>query len=315
MLNSIGQYFGGLVNQCCFSFTEEEETMHIFTNEQEMQVIEMEDKKDFISSLATELLINIFSYLDYRDLERCCNVSKRFCQIASDPELRKKAPLPLPKVAFGKELWKKYFDIDVGKEPTVPRNIYRILKKSCPYWFGKTVKQTHILFLMPKFINDEPLTLKNLENCVKESKKDCDVGFRYGEGVMEEYGDRTISESYWVLMTRGNIPFSEDKNFKSQQSLLTKKDKSAIILEAVICNIVNYVSNQELLFDYNYYTACEEKLNNFQVKVGNFSSTTIGGFSASYLRINNLANSIRGEFVGLAAVRRFGEEKKIVIRH
>jgi len=73
--------------------------------------------------------------------------------------IKKNTKVSVPKIAFGKAEWKKYFG-DVGAEPPLPANLNKILYSPCPFWPGRKVLETHLLTLIPSHINKENLAIK-----------------------------------------------------------------------------------------------------------------------------------------------------------
>ena len=49
---------------------------------------------------------------------------------------------------FGAQEWRQYFG-EVGVAPRLPLDMVEILHSPCPFWPGKTVKDTHLLVLIP----------------------------------------------------------------------------------------------------------------------------------------------------------------------
>ena len=70
---------------------------------------------------------------------------------------------------LGRQNGKWYFG-DIGEEPPLPPNIYEILASPCPFDPKKTVRETHILVLVPATVDGTPLTLNLLGKLVKKPK-------------------------------------------------------------------------------------------------------------------------------------------------
>ena len=56
---------------------------------------------------------------------------------------------------------------DIGDEPPLPPNIYEILASPCPFDPEKTVRETHMLVLVPARVNGVPLTLNHMDELVQ----------------------------------------------------------------------------------------------------------------------------------------------------
>jgi hypothetical protein len=261
--------------------------------------------------LPQELNFEIFSYLDEIELARCSLVNKTWKGLASDEALWKAL---IPKIAFGKTQWEKYFG-DIGEEPPLPKDIHKILKSPCPFCPGKKVEETHMLVLIPKTIDDKPLTLKTLGDFVKTPKKGNATNYSLfnWDKAINEHGNQTIIKSYWVLMKKNVIKGSESnifkENYKANRDPQAFIDKFSInkriwidykvpnLLDAAICIFMHYVRFGECLFDRDSggYIRCQEKIGNYGVVIG-FSSQGLQ-ISSSYPGYN---------FLGITATCKLG---------
>ncbi len=60
--------------------------------------------------------------------------------------------LEIPSMAFGSVELEKYFG-KVDPAPPLPANIEQILNSPCHYWQDKKVRETHLLFYVPRRVN------------------------------------------------------------------------------------------------------------------------------------------------------------------
>ena len=83
-------------------------------------------------------------------------------------------------IIINKNFWKEYYNIDIGEEPELPLELFKILQESCPFWghyknkkSGEflRVSDTHLLVLIPKTVNGKPLTLKLLDELIRNPIK------------------------------------------------------------------------------------------------------------------------------------------------
>jgi hypothetical protein len=190
---------------------------------------------------------------------------------------------PLQKaIPFGKELWAKYFG-DVGEEPPLPADIDKILDAHCPFWPGlpsKTIRETHVLMLIPQTINGKPLTLKFLGELVQKPLQG--YASKYENFNLGQYQDLPLLKSHWVLMTRDVIAQSRGVSYSTQQSLVRKVDRYAVptVLDAAVCILMEYVHTGTRLYPDkpSTYTRCQEKYDKdqaLQLAVGDFSTSGI----------------------------------------
>lgn len=229
--------------------------------------------------LSDEIFLKILSYLNENEIETCSLVSKEWKRIASDEALLEALCL---RGAFGKEKWTTYFG-DIGEQPPLPPNIRQILKSRPSFLNGNSVEETFILVLIPSSINGKPLTLNSIGSLVKLRLQGNSIydGYRYiGSEIIAEYGDKSVNASYWVLMSKGILPESRNKNYSAQQELVKKYSEIAQmeyripnILEAIVCIFTEFVSSGECLYSDSpwTYTCCQEESQGYHVIVGGFN--------------------------------------------
>ncbi|MCB1112658.1 MAG: hypothetical protein H7A37_03470 [Chlamydiales bacterium] len=209
-----------------------------------------------------------------------------------------------PETAFSPAEWIKYYGeeklkelgIDLSDSPSVPRELLEELDKPSPYFDGKKVSETAKLFFIPK-----GLTLNNMGELAKspiEGNK-VEKGYWYMCSLIEQkHGDIPVQKSYWVLMTTDVIPDSRGKRRDEQLALASRVEgyDAPNLLEAVVCNYVNYVESGMRLFGVEpwTYTCCnEEPINVLKLIVGAFASDGL------------VVNSNRDiAYIGIAGVRR-----------
>ena len=112
---------------------------------------------------------------------------------------------------------------DIGDEPPLPPNICGILASPCPFDPKKTVRETHMLVLVPARVNGVPLTLNLLDKLVQAPRGGGHktlLNKNSYQGILDQYGDVPCRESHWVLMTRDVLPGTRNKSFKDQCAIL-----------------------------------------------------------------------------------------------
>ena len=185
---------------------------------------------------------------------------------------------------LGKEIWERYYGA-VGEEPALPAYIEeeKMMNSPCPFWPGHKLKETHLLVLIPSHVGGKPLTLNYLEELIQSLQ---------GEGHGTKYvyywdearaaiGSQSPGRSYWVLMTRGVLPGSRAKSYPDQCALVAKHASGTGLpyvvpgaLEAAVVMLLHHVRSGEFLYGASpvTYTRCQEKVQDFQLVVGGFSS-------------------------------------------
>ena len=184
----------------------------------------------------------------------------------------------LASIAFGKAQWEKYFG-DVGVEPPLPGNIDQILNSPCPFWPGKIVAETHVLTLIPKTVNGQPLTLDSLGELIQHPKQGTAMRYSsYEEEVQEECGNMSVENSHWVLMTRDVIPNSRNKSYEDQKKLIAKAGNGytvPAILDATASILMAYFAKGWQLYPNTpeiTYTLCQEMVWEYQTACGSLTS-------------------------------------------
>ena len=117
-------------------------------------------RQDPFQRCPDDISSTILSYLSFPDLAKVCRVSKRWKELANDPDLLKTSVYR--DIAFGHLQWtlchnqglKKEemlkYEHDAKEFESLPPDIGRLLKSSCPAFPGKRVIETHMLVRLPK---------------------------------------------------------------------------------------------------------------------------------------------------------------------
>jgi hypothetical protein len=200
-----------------------------------------------------------------------------------------------PKTAFGKAHWAKYFG-DVGEETPLPANIKEVLKAQCPIWPDKKVYETHLLTLIPKSVNGQPLTLKVLGELVQKPLQGPPSKFEYLS--LGQSQDIPPEHSYWTLLSRDVIPGSRNKSYAHQQELVQKYPEYEVprALDTIVALFMEHVQNGTRLYSDapRTYTRCQEKYHDQRQLV-------VGGFAVGGLRVHsNYSHVLEDDGVGVA---------------
>lgn len=250
----------------------------------------------------------------------------------SSPDQISVPPAPVPPArtfiqdyAFGKEQWEKYFGeppppLDPGiqfpprqylfeEEPPLPPDIEQFLQRLCPFWPDKKIYQTHLLTLIPKTVNGNPLTLKLLEKLVKHPTQgqasqyyDCGNWFKMTLGA---HGYDSVKDSYWALLTKELI--SDNSNEYAQKERLKECNRTAEVtyevprlLDTAISIFLEYVRTGKRLYARPRVTRCQESVME--------GPTYVGDFTEDGLTITGLPC---GATIGLAAICRITQSDPI----
>ena len=222
---------------------------------------------------------------------------------------------PSPKVPAGIAEEMSKYEYDAKEFESLPSDIGRLLKSSCPAFPGKRVMfpgkrviETHMLVRLPK-----GFTLNTLGMLAKKYFPETENG--YGvcwESILKEHGDRSIDKPTWLLMTKDVLPGSRNKTYAEQQTMvatLARQSHAAYevpsVLEAVACIFAQYFRSSLIgsnnpptqLFSYNprrTYTRCKENVESYQV--------VVGGFAPYGLSVTGIRDCVS---IGVAGLRKF----------
>jgi len=115
----------------------------------------------------------------------------------------------LGKNFLGAEEWRAQ-GIDVGAPPPIPASITReLLDSDCPLHPGEKIKDTHLLVLIPKTVNDEPYSpLKLDELCAKRKGSGDRLIYDRGDfwtmWKRQDWANLPQSQSEWVLIPKSD---------------------------------------------------------------------------------------------------------------
>ncbi len=233
-----------------------------------------EIKSDFLPN-ADDVFKLIASRLDFDDFKAFSETS-RGCNgmvYAINAE-RKKA---VEQIAFGKEQWLHYWGVRDDVEPTLPRDIIKVLDRPDPEDPTKKIRDTHMFTLILR--NQTPKSVTKL----RLAGAGC-----FEQAVANQIG-KPNDKSYWALMKNdvlGGMDFvngSRGKNKVKHNAMLAKLSESEdgkanyslpTTLQAVTSILAHEARFGERLFSDNpmIYTRCEEMVGARSVFVGGFAS-------------------------------------------
>ena len=125
---------------------------------------------------SAEQALELLPYLYLKDLlekeveslrEQLKQKDREINKLRASPIPAAGQPMLYPDIAFGAAKWGKYFGVDIGAEPPLPRDMDKILESPCPFWRGKRVEETHLLVLIPGSIGDQLFTLRTFGELIK----------------------------------------------------------------------------------------------------------------------------------------------------
>lgn len=247
------------------------------------------------TEIPTDICEEVFSFLTGPELIKCAKVNRDWYKVASRDRLWN---VIVDRYSIGPKQWK---NIDIGKADPLPKDILDILRSPCPFFEGKRVGETHMLVWIPKMLSGSPLTLDSLHKIVKVPESDYYGFTQYRSGVQNLYGNKSLEQHGWILMTKRQLPESRRKSYSEQKKMVERIDQYEVpkSLEAAFCIFAQYQASGKYLFSKppKSLTRCQEGENGFKVLVGLLTPTS---FCVFHGKENDESTCI-----GMAAVRRF----------
>ncbi|MDJ0652359.1 MAG: hypothetical protein QNJ27_05075, partial [Simkaniaceae bacterium] len=164
--------------------------------------------------------------------------------------------------------------------------------------------ETHMLVLIPQFVNKIHLTLNFLQVMILSPQggghKTNYTYHYYLDVAQREIGSRPAPLSYWALLTKDILPGSRNKTYSQQQVLIKKPYTVPQALEIVTGILMHHVQAGEKLYPASpkTYTRCQERY-----KTGRYA--LIGAFSSAGIEIGGYPADNRQTESGMGCVRRF----------
>jgi hypothetical protein len=217
--------------------------------------------------------------------------------------------------AFGAKEWKHYFG-EVEEALALPDDIEAALDAPCPFWERSTVRDTHLLVLIPTKVDGVPFTLNLLGELIERPRNGgYKAQYRYYDSrVQAQIGAASPQASYWLLMTRDVLPESRSKGYGNQKRIIAGHARRTClpyevpkVLEAATAILTHYVRDGAQLYRENplTFTRCQELVS---YESGNYA-TVVGGFGFSGLHVQNPYTYASSESRGVAGCRKFCVKK------
>lgn len=259
----------------------------------------LQERHDPLNVLPIELAYKILSNLDPTSLGRSCLVDKRWNAIANDDYLWRSMRQDN---YIGAKQWSELLGADVGMEPPIPREIYKLMKDSCLFSNDGNIKveDSQMLILIPETINDEPLNLQTFAKLIDKNFPDHQI---VTDCVWPSITGNS-SKSHWILITKDLLNKSTMRSYDEQKELVAKKGEGKYqVPNALYVAIAVYMEyarsgRQTFLLGTEPLTAtrCQESL--FEGE-----QVVVGGFGVEGLIISNLSGD--NKYIGVAAQRDF----------
>ena len=164
----------------------------------------------------------------------------------------------------------------------LPEGIIETLRQECPVNRGRKIGETHILALVPSTAKEQNLTLNSLGKMVQDLghfPSSTNAYHYMSPEVTRIYENTPPASPHWVLMTKGLLPNSRNKNYVEQEALVKAiAEQSRLpyevphLLDSAVCLFMHYLTKKVKLFDTNpiSYTKCQESVSSNSIAIGNF---------------------------------------------
>jgi hypothetical protein len=196
----------------------------------------------------------------------------------------------LGKNFLGSEAWESQ-GIEVGDVPPIPESITKaLLESECPLHPGERIKDTHLLVLVPKTVDDEPFSPLKLDELCATRKGSGDKLIYDGADwanswKSQEWASAAQTASEWVLIPKRDPDPSKvagekhfrSKNIEGQHTVHRdyysdyREVKTEELMTAVLLNdLVN--GEPRMLDGWNYLRCVESNAFGGRVCVGDFNA-------------------------------------------
>jgi hypothetical protein len=191
--------------------------------------------------------------------------------------------------------WQQGFNVTVDRVPPIPKWITKeLLEEDCELHPGQLVKDTHLLVLIPKSVDDKPYSaLKLGELCAKTKGSGKPLLYDQADWANkwkgESWAQAPQQESEWILIPKSDPDprkVSEDKYFRDK-TISAQADvygryaadyREAKALEVMTAALLNDVVNGEPRMlapeggNWNYLRCVEPSASGGRVVVGHFGA-------------------------------------------
>lgn len=229
--------------------------------------------------------------------------------------------------SFGRREWRKYFEVDVGREPELPfKEFYKFWHGPDPIYVTKQICETHLPpILRPRFVTYIPTNTlypyslstmrqftQDLQAATHPHPLQEDIHPHYSEALLQSERIKA-GPACWLVARKGVIARSQSYAKQTQLiknlNIRTKADyeeEPSIIDLATVATTRYRLTGERYLGDrggieqWLTFSRCKEA-----VKYGpDTYQLVVGGFGPDGLRFDGLRRG-NHEYLGIAALRKF----------
>lgn len=268
------------------------------TNQMVVSSVQGNDSaENFFSRFPDELILQIFSNLDFATRSQICLVCHQWNRIANDRRLMKM--MIFKELAFGINEWRNCLRIkgpddfiDGEDFKSLSDNVIDGIKEFKIAFPDKKIKENLMLVRLPRTLVGEGFSVSNLGAAVMQFFANTATGYN---AISEDLKTKAIDQPRWILMTKAILPESRGKSAEELKTIIASKGLKGFdvpeTIEAAACILSQFLSSRAYLFssDPNTFTYCKD-------------GGIVGGFSEAGLRV--LTYRSADDVVGVAAVLR-----------
>ena len=213
--------------------------------------------------------------------------AEEFCDRLDGGPMKRLLKEVLGKNFLGAAEWKNGFGVAVSPVPPIPKWITKeLLEGDCELHPGQRVKDTHILVLIPKTVDDKPYSAIKLGELCSKAKGSGErlIDDRWIRWKGESWAQAPQQESEWVLIPKSDPDpkkVIEDKHFRtktiSQQADVYGRYaahyREAKALEVMTAALLNDVVNGERILSDCYIRTQELDASGGRIVVGYFNAS------------------------------------------
>jgi len=201
---------------------------------------------------------------------------------------------------FGVEEWSSLYGVNFSNKQICEAAEFPwsedVLNAPCPFYKGKSIKETHFAFLGLDAFKSKPLTILKWQELHPDSGQP--KFYSYTDWyIKEKFGNETTCGFRWYLMPLGIVPKSTDRTYQKQIAMLPADYEVPLAIEEVTKVILYYRKNGVYLNPTSRGRCQDLTSRGYRVSVGEFVSW---GLVVGICRDN-----VRDWDIGLAASRKF----------
>jgi len=208
----------------------------------------------------------------------------------------------LGKNFFGVEEWSSLYGVNFSNKQL--REVAEfpwsenVLNAPCPFYKGKSVKETHFAFLGLDTFKGKPLTILKWQELHPASGQPKFYSYApYNWYSKEKFSNELTCGFRWYLMPLEIVPKSTDKTYAEQTAMLSADYEVPLAIEEVTKVILYYRKNGIYLNPKRYGRCQDVTSDDYRVSVGCFASER--------LYVGDYWVDSRNYDIGLAASRKF----------